>query len=226
MSGSRKVEAKSGVLRFFSGAVVALGLAFAGASAGMAQDGAEPVKLVAFGDSLTAGYQLPPEDAFPVKLEKALQERGYNIIVVNAGVSGDTSSGGLSRLNWSVGDDVDGVILELGANDALRGLDPSITRKNLDAMLAQLVSRDIPVLLAGMMAPPNLGDQYGQEFNSIYGDLAEKHDALLYPFFLDGVAAEPDLNLGDGMHPTGEGVSIIVEKILPSVELLIEQTKS
>ncbi len=184
------------------------------------------MKLVAFGDSLTAGYQLPPEDAFPVQLEKALKEKGYNVTVVNAGVSGDTTSGGLSRLDWSVGDDVDGVILELGANDALRGLDPSITRENLDTMVEKLKSRDIPVLIAGMMAPPNMGASYGQAFNSIYGDLAQKYDELLYPFFLDGVATHSDLTLSDGVHPTGEGISIIVEKILPSVEMLIEQTKS
>ncbi len=226
MYRSQKVEAQSGVLRFFSGAVVALGLAFSGVSAGYAQDGAEPVKLVAFGDSLTAGYQLPPEDAFPVQLEKALLAKGYKVNVVNAGVSGDTTSGGLSRLDWSVGDDVDGVILELGANDALRGLPPETARKNLDSMLEQLGARGIPVLLAGMMAPPNLGEQYGRAFNSMYGELAEKHGVLLYPFFLDGVVADPRLNLGDGMHPTGEGVAIIVEKILPSVELLMEQTKS
>ncbi len=226
MYRSQKVEAQSGVLRFFSGAVVALGLAFSGVSAGYAQDGAEPVKLVAFGDSLTAGYQLPPEDAFPVQLEKALLAKGYKVNVVNAGVSGDTTSGGLSRLDWSVGDDVDGVILELGANDVLRGLPPETARKNLDSMLEQLGARGIPVLLAGMMAPPNLGEQYGRAFNSMYGDLAEKHGVLLYPFFLDGVVADPRLNLGDGMHPTGEGVAIIVEKILPSVELLMEQTKS
>ncbi len=226
MSGSRKVEAKSGVLRFFGSAVVAFGLVISAASAGYAQDETKTVKLVAFGDSLTAGYQLPPEDAFPVQLEKALKEKGYNVTVVNAGVSGDTTSGGLSRLDWSVGDDVDGVILELGANDALRGLDPSITRENLDMMVEKLKSRDIPVLIAGMMAPPNMGASYGQAFNSIYGDLAQKYDELLYPFFLDGVATHADLTLSDGVHPTGEGISIIVEKILPSVEMLIEQTKS
>lgn len=225
MLASRKVVTKPSVLRVLSGTMVVLGLAIFSSTTSFAQDEAEPVKLVAFGDSLTAGYQLPPEDAFPVKLEKALQEKGYNITVVNAGVSGDTSTGGLARLDWSVGDDVDGVILELGANDALRGLDPKITRKNLDTMLERLGSRNIPVLVAGMLAPPNMGEQYGEAFNSIYGDLSEKHGVLLYPFFLDGVAATPDLNLGDGMHPTGEGVSIIVEKILPSVEMLIEQTK-
>mgnify|MGYP001224386960 CR=1 FL=1 len=226
MLGSRKVEEKSGILRFFSGAVVAFGLAVFAASAGYAQDGAEPVKLVAFGDSLTAGYQLPPEEAFPVQLEKALKAKGYNVTVVNAGVSGDTTSGGLSRLDWSVGNDVDGVILELGANDALRGVDPSITRENLDSMMTELGSRHIPVLLAGMMAPPNMGAAFGQAFNSIYGDLAQKHNTLLYPFFLDGVATHANLTLSDGIHPTGEGISIIVEKILPSVEMLIEQANS
>ncbi|KZL17030.1 Arylesterase precursor [Pseudovibrio axinellae] len=226
MLASRKVETKPGVLGLVSGAVIALGLVVFSSVASFAQDESKPVKLVALGDSLTAGYQLPPEDAFPVKLEKALQEKGYNVTVVNAGVSGDTTSGGLSRLDWSVGDDVDGVILELGANDALRGLDPSSTRKNLDTMLERLGTRGIPVLIAGMQAPPNMGSEFGQEFNALYGELAERHGVLFYPFFLDGVAAQPELNLGDGIHPTGEGVSIIVEKILPSVELLIKRTKS
>lgn len=226
MLGSGKTVTKCGLLDGLGKTLLALGIILFSSTNGLAQNGAEPVKLVAFGDSLTAGYQLAPEDAFPVQLEKALRDKGYDITVVNAGVSGDTTSGGLSRLDWSVGDDVDGVILELGANDALRGLDPATTRKNLDVMLERLRARDIPVLIAGMLAPPNMGEQYGQAFNTIYGDLSDKHGALLYPFFLDGVAAQPELNLGDGMHPTGEGVSIIVEKILPSVELLIEQAQS
>ncbi len=184
------------------------------------------IKLVAFGDSLTAGYLLAPEDAFPVQLQSALTDRGYDVTVVNAGVSGDTTSGGLSRLDWSVGDDVDGVILELGANDALRGLDPATTRANIDEMVRRLTERGINVLVAGMLAPRNLGEEYAAAFDPIFEETAEKYDALYYPFFLEGVAANPMLNLADGMHPTGEGVGVIVENILPQVEKLIDQIKA
>lgn len=226
MLASRKIESVSRVLFSVRGLMVALGVGTAGLSGSIAQAAEDTVKLVAFGDSLTAGYQLAADEAFPVQLEKALLAKGYDITVVNAGVSGDTTSGGLSRLDWSIGDDVDGVILELGANDALRGLDPATTRANLEAMLERLNDRKIPVLMAGMLAPPNLGEAYSAEFNSIYPELSEKYGTLLYPFFLDGVVADPDLNLGDGMHPTGEGVGVIIERILPKVEELIEQSKS
>jgi acyl-CoA thioesterase I len=177
-----------------------------------------PIRLVALGDSLSAGYNLPQEAAFPVALERALKAKGYKVEVVNAGVSGDTSSGGLDRLDWSVPDGTDGVILELGANDMLRGLDPAGTRKNIEAIVERLKSRDIPVMLAGMYASRNLGTEYVQKFDSIYPDIAKKHDLVLYPFFLDGVAGDRSLNLPDGMHPTAKGVEIIVERILPSVE--------
>jgi acyl-CoA thioesterase I len=177
-----------------------------------------PIRLVALGDSLSAGYNLPQEAAFPVALERALKAKGYKVEVVNAGVSGDTSSGGLDRLDWSVPDGTDGVILELGANDMLRGLDPAGTRKNLEAIVERLKSRNIPVMLAGMYASRNLGPEYVQKFDSIYPDIAKKHDLVLYPFFLDGVAGDRSLNLPDGMHPTAKGVEIIVERILPSVE--------
>jgi acyl-CoA thioesterase I len=182
---------------------------------------AEPIRLVAFGDSLIAGPGLAAENAFPARLEAALRARGHLVAVVDAGVSGDTARDGLARLDWSVGADADAVIVELGANDALRGTDPQITRDALDAILGRLSERGLPVLLAGMMAPPNLGEAYAAAFNPIYGELAERHGALLYPFFLDGVAGDSRFNLNDGMHPNGEGVDVIVERILPAVEALI-----
>ena len=183
---------------------------------------AEPVKLVGFGDSLMAGYQLPAADAFPVKLEKALRENGYEIEIANAGVSGDTSSGGLARLDWSIPEGTQGVILELGANDALRGIPPEETEKNLDAMLTRLKERGIPVLLAGMLAPPNMGPEYGERFNGIYQRMAEKHGVALYPFFLDGVVTKANLQLEDGMHPNSEGVDVMVATILPAAEAFIK----
>ena len=189
-------------------------------SAGLAR--AEPVKLVGFGDSLMAGYQLPASDAFPVKLEAALKAKGYDVEIANAGVSGDTSSGGLARLDWSVPDGTKGVILELGANDALRGIAPEETEKNLDAMLARLQERGISVLLAGMLAPPNMGADYEKRFNGIYQRMAEKHGVALYPFFLDGVAAKADLQLDDGMHPNAAGVDVMVERILPAAEAFLK----
>lgn len=178
----------------------------------------QPLRLVALGDSLSAGYNLPQEAAFPVVLERALKAKGYKVEITNAGVSGDTSSGGLDRLDWSVPDGTDGVIVELGANDMLRGLDPAGTRKNLETIVERLKSRNIPVLLAGMYASRNLGSDYVQKFDAIYPDIAKKHDLVLYPFFLDGVAGDRALNLPDGLHPTAKGVEIIVERILPSVE--------
>ena len=192
--------------------------------AAMAQD--RPVKIVALGDSLTAGYGLLAGDAFPVKLAAALKAKGVATQIVNAGVSGDTASGGLDRLDWAVSDDTDAVILELGANDALRGLDPKITRKAIDTMVKKLTDRRIPVLLCGMLAPPNLGNEYGKAFNSIYADVAKTHNVLLYPFFIDGIVTNPRLNQRDGLHPTAEGVDVIVQKILPSVEQLIARAKA
>ena len=183
-----------------------------------AQAQGQPIRLVALGDSLSAGYGLPQEAAFPVVLERALKARGHKVEVTNAGVSGDTSSGGLDRLDWSVPDGTDGVILELGANDMLRGLDPALTRRNIEAIVERLKARNIPVMLAGMYASRNLGPDYVQKFDSLYPDIAKKHDLVLYPFFLDGVAGDRSLNLPDGMHPTAKGVEIIVERILPSVE--------
>lgn len=185
-----------------------------------------PIRLVALGDSLSAGFNLAPEAAFPVQLEKALQARGHDVVVANAAVSGDTASAGLSRVDWSVPDDTDGVILELGANDALRGVDVTVTRDALDGIAAKLRERGIDVLVAGMLAPPNMGDGYAKDFNAIFPDLAQRYDFVLYPFFLDGVAADPSLNLDDGMHPTSEGVNVIVERILPYVERLIARIEN
>ena len=194
----------------------ALAIMAAPLSAPLAQS--RPLHLVALGDSLTAGYGLPQEAAFPVVLERALKSKGYRVEITNAGVSGDTSSGGLDRLDWSVPDGTDGVIVELGANDMLRGLDPSLTRQSIGAIVERLRARNIPVMLAGIYASRNLGPDYVQKFDSLYPDIAKKHDLVLYPFFLDGVAGERSLNLPDGLHPTAKGVEIIVERILPTVE--------
>lgn len=184
---------------------------------------AAPVALVGFGDSLMAGYQLPPGDAFPARLEKALREKGLDVTIANAGVSGDTSSGGLARIDWSVPEGTQGVILELGANDALRGIRPEQTRKNLSAMIDKLKSRNIAILLVGIIAPPNMGDGYAQGFNGIYADLARDNGLDLYPFFLDGVIEDEKLKLDDGMHPNADGVGVMVERILPMAEKFVSQ---
>lgn len=186
---------------------------------------AQPIKIVAFGDSLIAGFGLKANDAFPAQLEIALKKRGYDVEIANAGVSGDTSAGGLSRLDWSIQDGTQAVILVLGANDMLRGMEPELARKNIGEVIARLKARRIEVLLAGMRAAPNLGADYAARFNPIYEELAKEHDILIYPFFLDGVAGERDLNMSDGIHPTPKGVSLVVERILPSVESLIERVK-
>jgi acyl-CoA thioesterase-1 len=187
---------------------------------------ARPIAIVALGDSLTAGYQLPPGDAFPVKLQAALRAKGLNVTVENAGVSGDTSTGGLERLDWAVGDGVDAVIVELGANDALRGIDPAVTRRNIDEILTRLKARGIAVLLSGMLAPPNMGPQFAAAFNPIFPELAARHGVLFDAFFLEGVAADASLNLADGMHPNARGVDAIVARILPRVEELVAQVRS
>ncbi len=182
------------------------------------------IHLVVLGDSLSAGYGLPAGKAFPEQLGRALRARNYTVRVTNAGVSGDTSAGGLARVDWSVPADTDAVIVELGANDALRGIDPAQTRANLAALVARLQARNIAVLIAGMRAPPNMGGTYTQAFDRIYTDLADELAVPLYPFFLDGVAARGDLNLDDGMHPNARGIAVIVENILPHVERLIAAT--
>lgn len=208
--------------RVFLGAALPSALFCAGlvrATPGVAQP--RPVRIVALGDSLTAGLGLPASDSFPPKLEAALRAKGIAAEIVNAGVSGDTASGGLSRLDWSVGDDAQAVILELGANDALRGIDPTVTRQALEQILRRLAERKLPVLLCGMRAPPNLGADYAARFDPIFPQLASAYGVLFYPFFLEGVAAERGLNQADGMHPTAAGVDVIVRSMLPMVEKLV-----
>ena len=198
--------------------IVIAGLAMTSAAGASART----LQLVGFGDSLMAGYQLPPAQSYTAQLEAALKAKGLDVAITNAGVSGDTTAGGLSRIDWSVPDGTDAVILELGANDALRGVSPNDTKKNLDAMLSRLKDRKIPVLLMGMMAPPNMGGDYGTRFNAIYGSLAEKYGVPLYPFFLDGVVTQRGLQLQDGMHPNADGVGVMVEKSLPAVEQFLK----
>ncbi len=193
-------------------------------AAGLAAD--RPVKIVALGDSLTAGFGVSAANAFPAKLEKALKAKGFAVEVVNAGVSGDTAAGGLARLDWAVPPDTDAVIVELGANDMLRGKDPNQTRHSLDEIVRQLTERRIAVLLTGMRAAPNLGGDYARGFEPIYPELAAKYDVLFYPFFLDGVASDSKLNQRDGLHPTPAGVDAIVGRILPKVEELVAQARA
>jgi acyl-CoA thioesterase-1 len=180
-----------------------------------------PVKLLALGDSLTAGYGLPSDQSFTAQLQAALKAQGLDVTVINGGVSGDTSAGGLARLDWLLADKPDCVIVELGANDGLRGLDPQVTYANLDALLTRLGERKIPVLLTGMLAPPNLGREYGAQFKSVFPKLAEQHKVLFYPFFLDGVAADSALNQADFIHPNAKGVAVIVARLMPVVKQLI-----
>ena len=182
---------------------------------------AEPVAIVALGDSLTAGFGLAPGRSFPEQLEAVLKARGHDVTVANAGVSGDTSADGLARLEWSVPADADTVIVELGANDALRGLNPQATRDALGKIVATLKGRGQAVLLTGMLAPRNLGDGFARAFDRIYPELAAEYGVPLYPFFLAGVATDPMLNQPDGMHPNAEGVATIVAAILPEVEKLV-----
>jgi acyl-CoA thioesterase I len=181
----------------------------------------KPIKMVVLGDSLSAGLGLSASAAFPQRLQKSLKANGIAVDMINAGVSGDTSSGGRDRLDWSVPDGTEAVILELGANDALRGTDPAVTRAALSDILTRLKARKIAVLLCGMVAPPNYGSDYSARFNAIYPDLAKSFGVPLYPFFLEGVAADAKLNQADGMHPTAEGVDVIVKNILPTVEAFL-----
>jgi acyl-CoA thioesterase-1 len=176
-----------------------------------------PIRLLVFGDSLVAGYNLPPDASYPAQLEKALKAKGVNATVMNAGVSGDTTAAAASRLDWALADKPTHVIVELGANDMLRGLAPEQARTNLDGIVAKLKQARLPVLLMGMVAAPNLGADYGRRFNTIYPDLAARHGVPLYPFFLDGVAGEAKLNLSDGIHPTREGVAVMVDRTMPHI---------
>ena len=186
---------------------------------------ARTIRLVVLGDSLTAGLGLPPGKAFPDRLQAALRARGLDVDVLNAGVSGDTAADGLARYDWAVPANADALIVELGANDMLRGLEPEATKKALSAILDKAHAARLPTLIAGMRAAPNLGAEYDRAFDVIYPALAKDHDVALYPFFLDGVAGDPKLNQADGMHPTAEGVDAIVERIAPSVEEILKQVK-
>ena len=188
---------------------------------GAGQAWAAPAKILAIGTSLTQGYGLPPGTEFTVQLQKALQQAGIDAVITNAGVSGDTSAGGLARLDWSLADHPDAVILELGSNDMLRGIPPATTEKNLRAILDKLKAARVKVLLTGMQAQRNLGADYVKQFDSIYPRLARDHNVLFYPFFLDGVALNPKLNQADGMHPNPAGVKVIVARMLPYVKKLV-----
>ena len=186
----------------------------------------KPVRIIAFGDSLVAGYRLATAEAFPAQLDKALKAKGHSVEVIGAGVSGDTTEAGLARIDWAVADGAEAVILELGANDALRGIDPAVTRRNLGAIIERLEAKGAKILLAGMRAPRNWGKDYVRQFEAIYPDLAAKHRLVLYPFFLEGVALDPALILDDGLHPNARGVSRMVDGILPSVEKLIAEVET
>lgn len=201
--------------------IMALMTAVTAYAEGQSAGAAKPVKMVVLGDSLSAGLGLPANAAFPAKLQKALEAKGIKVDMINAGVSGDTASGGRERLDWSVPEGTDGVILELGANDGLRGTDPAVTRAALSDILSRLKARGIAVLICGMVAPPNYGSDYAARFNAIYPELSKSFGVPLYPFFLEGVAADAKLNQADGMHPTADGVDIVVRNILPTVEAFV-----
>jgi acyl-CoA thioesterase I len=230
--GVRWLVVNSGCLGLLLGIVALCGSLNAASAQGSAPKGSEasamtkPIKIAAFGDSLTAGYLLAPSEAFPVVLGKVLAARGHNVEMINAGVSGDTTSAARDRLSWSVPPDAEAVILELGANDALRGLDPAETRRNLDAMIQSFQQQKADILLAGMLAPRSLGDTYTKTFDAIFPDLATKYGLLLYPFFLDKTALKPQLSLSDGLHPNAKGIEAIVNDILPKVEALIARVQA
>jgi acyl-CoA thioesterase-1 len=205
--------------------MLVLGVALMAAGPAPAQtpaaNAAKPIKMVVLGDSLSAGLGLSAAAAFPQRLQKSLKTNGIAVDMINAGVSGDTSSGGRDRLDWSVPDGTEAVIVELGANDALRGIDPAVTRAALSDILSRLKARGVAVLLCGMVAPPNYGVDYSARFNKIYPDLAKSFGVPLYPFFLEGVVGDASLNQADGMHPTAEGVDVIVKNILPTVQAFL-----
>jgi len=222
----RTVPSKRGLANMVLGVLLYNWLIAAAAASAFAQAPGPKIRIAVFGDSLSAGFRLKASDAFPAQLERSLKARGQSVEVINASVSGDTTASGLERLRWSLPEHVDAVILELGANDALRGLDASRAKANLDKMVTTIKAKGAEVLLAGMVSPRNLGEGYTQAFDAIYQDLAKKHDVLLYPFFLDGVALDAKLNLDDGLHPNPSGVAEITTRILPSVEQLIERVRA
>lgn len=195
------------------------------AAPGQAEPRPGPIRIVALGDSLTAGLGLPPNDTLPDVLQRLLRAKGLSVDVQNAGVSGDTTAGGLARLDWAVPDGTDAVMLGLGANDMLMGLTPERASANLEVIIERLKARNIAVLLLGMRASRSLGDEYANAFDRIYPGIAEKHGVLFYPFLLDGVALDPGLNQPDGIHPTAAGVRVIAERLLPSLEQLVAQAR-
>jgi acyl-CoA thioesterase-1 len=215
-----------GLVQTFAIVAAITALLVSGMKPAVAAPADRPVKIVALGDSLTAGLGLPASAAFPAKLAAELKAKGHAVEVINAGVSGDTATGGLSRLDWSVPEGTDAVILELGANDMLRGVDPNVTRRALDETVRRLTERRIAVLLAGMRAIPNLGVDYVRGFETIYPEIAAKYDVLLYPFFLDGIAGDARFNQRDGLHPLATGVDVIVAGILPKVEELLTRARN
>jgi acyl-CoA thioesterase-1 len=185
--------------------------------------GTQPIRILAFGASIVAGYGLEAADSLPAQLERALRAHGVDATVIDGGVSGDTSAGGLARLDWALADNPDLVIVDLGGNDALRAIDPKTTEANLDAIVSRLKAEKRGVLIAGMLAPPNLGADYAAAFNAVFPAVAKRHDVALYPFLLDGVVMDPALNQADGIHPNAAGVKVIVERMLPSVLLAIQR---
>ena len=207
-------------------AAIAAGIVFAMSGLRANQAEAREAVIVAFGDSLTAGFGLPEKESFPAQLEQALKVRGQEVRVVNAGVSGDTAAAGLARLDWAMSNDASAVIIELGANDALQGLDPTATKAVLEKIVTQVKARGLPILLAGMEAPRNLGKDYVDQFRAMYVDLAQRYDVVFYPFFLDGVALDDKFMQGDGLHPNAQGVARIVELILPKVEELLARVSA
>jgi len=210
VSGWGRVNAIWLILSIFIAGINGIGLAHA-----------KPIKILAFGTSLTQGYNLPPGTDFIAVLQVQLRAKGYDVTIANAGVSGDTSAGGLARLDWSLAEPFDAVIVELGSNDALRGLEVEQTRANLDQVLSKLKAKGVAVLFTGMKSPRNLGPEYVTAFDAVYPELAKKHGVLFYPFFLEGVAADLKLNQRDGIHPNEQGTLVIVRGILPYVEKLI-----
>ena len=206
-------------------ATVNVGISVADAPVARAEP-SKAIRIVAFGDSLTAGYGLSPRHAFPAQLQKVLKSRGHNVVIANAGVSGDTTTAGLERLAWAVPDGTDAVIVEFGGNDALRGIDPEVTRANLEKIISNLKERNIPTLLAGIRAPANWGDSYAKTFDAIFPALAQEHGLVFYQFFLEGVVLNPKLNLNDGLHPNAKGIAEIVKRIVPSIEDLIDRAST
>lgn len=211
--------------RLFNAIVLAIMLSATLSAPGSVAAG-ERLRILALGDSLIAGYGLPAHQGFAPQLQAALKKLGVEARVIQGGVSGDTSAGGLARLSWMLVPKPDIAIVELGANDGLRGLPPIRTRANIDAILRRLKSAGVKVLLTGMLAPPNMGREYGAEFNAIFPELAKTHKVMFYPFFLEGVAARPRLNQRDGIHPNAKGAAIIARRIAPYVKRLIEQRRS